>query len=240
MGKVDYGIDAPGVIRNLLLIGSLLVLIALFLPPDWFPPLSEIISGGVLMPGLCMILVGSLMVLYAKYGKFRQRDRMLGLYPWKGDEMVLDVGTGLGLLMIGVAKRLTKGKAYGIDVFNKQDLSGNNVARLKSNIALEGVQANTIIREENIIHTEFADEFFDVVISNLCLHNIYNKKARGQACQEIFRLLKPGGKAIISDFKHTREYVSAFKNAGMKVHRTGTYLLDTFPPLTIIVAEKSR
>lgn len=35
---------------------------------------------------------------------------------WLEDESVLGVGTGLGLLMIGAAKKLTTGKSYGIDI----------------------------------------------------------------------------------------------------------------------------
>ena len=45
------------------------------------------------------------MLVYSKWGKFRHRDRMLNMIAWRGDEHVLDVGTGRGLLIIGAAKR---------------------------------------------------------------------------------------------------------------------------------------
>lgn len=239
MKKINYGVDAPVVIRNLLVIGVLLLLIAFFLPADLFPPISGIIASSTFLPGVCLVIAGLLMLLYARYGKFRQRDRILAQYSWKGDETVLDVGTGLGLLMIGAAKKLNTGKAYGIDIFNSYDLSGNTLEQLKTNIELEHVGANTVIQEQNIKHTDFQDAFFDVIVSNLCLHNIYEKEGRKEACREIGRLLKPGGKAIISDFKHTGGYAAWFKEMGMQVHKAGTYFLDTFPPLTIIVAEKN-
>ena len=44
----------------------------------------------------------------------------------KGEEKVLDVGCGRGLLAIGAAKRLKAGKVTGIDVWNPEVLSGNS------------------------------------------------------------------------------------------------------------------
>jgi cyclopropane fatty-acyl-phospholipid synthase-like methyltransferase len=43
----------------------------------------------------------------------------------RGDETVLDVGYGRGLHLIGAAKRLTTGKAPGVDIWQAEDLSGN-------------------------------------------------------------------------------------------------------------------
>ncbi len=180
------------------------------------------------------------MLLYSRFGKFRQRERMLNLVAWRGDEIVLDVGTGLGLLMIGAAKRLTTGKSYGIDIFNTYDLSDNSIEQTKINTELENVVNKCTILRGNILENSFNSGTFDVVVSNLCLHNIYNKQDRIRACNEIFRILKPEGKAIISDFKHTGEYRQTFVSCGMKVHKEGTYYFDTFPPLTVIVAKKSE
>ena len=50
------------------------------------------------------------MVLYSKFMKFRHRDKMLGMVNWRGDERVLDVGTGAGLLLVRAAKKLNTGK----------------------------------------------------------------------------------------------------------------------------------
>jgi cyclopropane fatty-acyl-phospholipid synthase-like methyltransferase len=61
------------------------------------------------------------MLLYARWGKFRHRDRMLNMVSWRGGEQVLDVGTGRGLLLIGAARRLSTGKSTGIDVWSAKD-----------------------------------------------------------------------------------------------------------------------
>lgn len=239
MKKLNYGIDAPIVIRNLLLIGFVLLLCSLFLPTDLFPPISILVKNISLFPAISLILAGVLMLAYAKFGKFKHRDRMLNLYEWKGNENVLDVGTGLGLLMIGAAKKLTTGKSIGIDIWNVEDLSNNTLHQTKQNVIVENVIDRTEILSQNILQTSFKDSSFDVVMSNLCLHNIYDKTQRETACKEISRILKDNGVVIISDFKHTKEYQKVFKKVGMIVEKIGTYYLDTFPPLTIIRARKT-
>ncbi|MBS1489466.1 MAG: class I SAM-dependent methyltransferase [Bacteroidetes bacterium] len=237
MKKINYGIDAPQVIRNLLIIGFI-ALVFSFFPPDLSPPVSAFIRYTFLMPGLSLIAAGGLMYGYARWGKSKHRDRLLNLYAWKGNEKVLDVGTGLGLLMIGVAKRLTTGTCYGIDIFNAYDLSDNAIEQTKINAELENVLQKVHILNENILKTSFEDNSFDVVVSNLCLHNIYDSTGRAQACREIVRILKMNGTVILSDFKNMDEYQTTFEQLGMNVRKAGTYFLTTFPPLTVIIATK--
>ena len=54
------------------------------------------------------------MIAYAERCKFQHRDRMVALVQWRGDEHVLDFGTGRGLPLIAAAKRLITGRATGI------------------------------------------------------------------------------------------------------------------------------
>lgn len=237
MKKADYGIDAPGVIRNLFLFGTVLMFIAAILSTGKFPAIT-MFKYTFLAPAVCLILAAVFMMLYSKYGKERHRDRMLCMHQWSGEDKVLDVGTGSGLLMIGVAKKLTSGKSYGIDIFNSADLSENSIEHTRYNVRLEEVEDETELRTENILKTNFAGEFFDVVLSNLCLHNIYDTDGRKRACEEIYRILKPGGVAIISDFKYSKAYKKTFESLGMAVTKRGPYLFDTFPPLSIVKAVK--
>lgn len=219
MKKINYGIDAPKVIRNLLVIGVLLLVFSFFLPNDLLPPISIFLSRSSFVLGLSLIIAGFLMITYAKFGKFKQRERIINFQNWKGDEQVLDVGTGLGLLMIGVAKKLTTGKSFGIDIFNTYDLSDNSIEQTKINAKLENVLQKVEILKENILKTNFKDDNFDVIISNLCLHNLNKKDERRQACKEIYRILKPNGKAIISDYKKTNEYKAMFEKLGMMIKK---------------------
>jgi ubiquinone/menaquinone biosynthesis C-methylase UbiE len=146
--------------------------------------------------GIILIL---LMASYVKVEKFRHRDRMLDMLkmaPWRGDEQVLDVGTGRGLLMIGAAKRLSTGKSIGMDIWREQDLSGNTREAAMRNAEIEGVQDKVELRNGDAREMPFPDGSFDCVLSNLCLHNIPSQEGRAAACREIVRVLKPGGVAL--------------------------------------------
>src|ERR1700743_3117455 len=197
--KANYGIDAPNVIRNQFIAGVLFLIVAVAFPRVTIAHVEFLLSPGFLWPAGWFIFFAGLMLLYSLVGKFRHRDRILPKGNWPGAENVLGVGAGRGLLLIGAAKRLTTGHATGIDIWNAEDLSGNGPEGLKANIAMEGVGERTTILSEDAQKMSFADETFDVVLSNLCLHNIYNRSGRAKACSEIARVLRPGGVAVISD-----------------------------------------
>ena len=71
--------------------------------------------------------------------KFRARDALLNAVSWRGDEQVLDVGCGHGLLLIGAAKRLSSGRATGIDIWQDVDQANNSAAATRRNAELESV-----------------------------------------------------------------------------------------------------
>jgi SAM-dependent methyltransferase len=245
MHKADYGIDAPGVIRNLFVIGGLLLLAVVLAPPRVGPfraggtsvtlELRGMFAGGA----ISCLLGGAFMILYAEFGKFRHRDRMLAMIPWTGAENVLDVGTGRGLLAIGAAKRLTTGRVVGLDIWNAADLTGNTADNFLANAELEGVAERVEVRSADVRRMPFPDASFEIVLSNVCLHNIADAKGRAEACREIGRVLRPGGVALISDFRETALYAAAFREADFKVERSGLGLFYNYPPLRIVRAEKA-
>ena len=178
------------------------------------------------------------MLLYSLAGKFRHRDRMLKMIEWKGNETVLDVGTGRGLLMIGAAKNLTTGKSVGIDIWKAEDLSKNKMENTILNAELEGVRDKIEVKNDDATKMSFPDETFDVVMSNLCIHNIYSLDGRRKACSEIVRVLKKGGTGIISDYRHMKEYKKNFEKAGLKTEFYPANYFFTFPPLGILKIKK--
>jgi len=237
MPKPDYGIDAPGVIRNLFLVAAACAAMCWILPAVTAGGIQFILTPMWRNTAIGCAAGGALMLAYSKFMKFQHRDRMLAMVNWRGDERVLDVGTGAGLLLIGAAKRLTTGKATGIDVWSLVDLSGNARERTLRNAEIEGVTEKVEVLDGDATAMQFADGAFDVVVSNLVIHNIPSRGARDKACREIARVLKRGGMAVISDFVNTGEYAKEFAKAGLEVEGR-RWSWGTFPPLRVVVARK--
>lgn len=238
-GRPDYGIDAPAVLRNLFLAGIAGLVLGLAGPQTWTMGSATFVLRPMFLGiGIVFLAEASLYLLYVKYGKLRHRDRMLGLHAWRGDERVLDVGCGRGLLLAGAAKRAPRGAATGVDIWSQQDMGGNSEAATWRNLRLEGVSERCALISGPAQTMPFPDHAFDVVVSNLCLHNIKHKAERERALEQIVRVLRPGGTALISDYKLTGEYQAAFRRAGLDCRRVWGNPLYTFPPLRIVVARK--
>jgi arsenite methyltransferase len=240
--KPDYGIDAPAVMRNFFLIGGVCLLIGLFAPSPLHLGPVKLVSASFLWPAGFLIAEGFLFLLYVKVGKFKHRDFMLSLHTWRGDEQVLDVGCGRGLLLAGAAKRLEAltgtGHATGIDIWSNEDMGGNSAQATQHNLELEGLASRCTLISGPAQEMSFPDATFDVIVSNLCIHNIYDAPTRRAALRQIVRVLKPGGIALISDYKLTGSYASEFASAGLIVEKKRGSLITTFPPLTVVIARK--
>lgn len=244
-----YGLDAPYVILGLLLgaVSTTAIYILSFYSPlvfklfftynifTFFFDLSPHAQYVFCM--IAMLIPAMLMILSSLWGKKRQRDILLNQYPWKGDETVLDVGCGRGLLVIGAAKRLTTGKAYGIDIWSGKDLSGNAKAATRRNCELEAVSEKITLLDADARKMPFEDEMFDVIVSSMVVHNI-DKAGRKKAIDEMIRVCKKGGVILIQDFQCTKEYVQLLQEAGLKkVSISGLYW-NIFPPVKIVNAHK--
>lgn len=239
MAKPDYGIDAPKVLRNFFVFGTLALVLALVLPKTLHLGAIDLKARLTFgwMAGF-LLFEGFLYLLYVKVGKFGHRDFILGMHSWRGDEQVLDVGCGRGLLLAGAARKLATGHATGIDIWSNEDMGGNSESATLHNLELEGVVSRCTLVSQGAQAMPFADASFDVVVSNLCLHNLYDRPTRKKALLEIVRVLKPDGVALISDYKLTGEYAAAFTKAGLNVERKWGSILTTFPPLLVVIARK--
>lgn len=236
-GKPDYGTDGnPRIIVASVIVVALIDFL-LFLGASL---ILRILAYLVLALGVFVLYHALWWLPYVRFGKLRHRDALLSLVDWRGDESVLDIGTGRGLLLIGAAKKLRDGKAIGIDIWRKQDMVGNSPEGALLNARLEGVSEKVEVRDEDIRNTSFQSGSFDVVLSNLCLHNISGRSERDKACLEIVRVLKPGGVAVISDGFHTKDYRQVFRKEGMEAEIHKAKFLPKSLWLHAVVARKKR
>jgi arsenite methyltransferase len=235
--RPDYGVDAPGVVRGLALIGIATLAVA-GIDIGWLG--IRWLAIVLAVTGVAFLISSALTLRNALYGKFRHRDRILGRVDWRGHERVLDVGTGRGLLLVGAIKRQTAGRGTGLDIWSKKDLSENSIDRTMTNLAAEGVAARCELVTAPAQEMPFPEGSFDVVVSNLCLHNIRGSATRAEACREIARVLKAGGIAVISDLMFVNRHAETFREVGMTAEIDGPYLWDAFPPQKILVARKPQ
>ncbi len=239
--RADYGLDAPPVVRNLTVAGVVsiaagLTLYFLFVPTQATLATVLLICG--LVSGACFLIPVGLLVWSSRVGKLYVRERLIDSLDLRGDETVLDVGCGRGLLLIAAARRLTRGKAVGIDLWRSVDQSGNRPEVTLANARAEGVAERVVIKTGDMRELPYPDGSMDVVISSLAIHNIPDPEGRARAVREIARVLKPNGRVALLDMECTAEYVRTLREAGWHTVEAGSPSYLMFPPVRIVRGTK--
>lgn len=219
MALVDYGIDAPKEQQNFMWRGATFFAIGLgmfLMNRREYPGPAGAMFVVLGLIGLVFLALAGAWYWTSKNGKLKLRDDIIESLDLKGDEKVLDVGCGRGLLLIGAAKKLTsgKGRATGVDVWT-DDLSKNSAEATLANVKAEGLSADKVkIQTADATSLPFDEASFDVVVSGLCLHNIPTPEGRLKAVSEIYRVTKAGGKIAIFDLFRASEYTAALRQLG--------------------------
>ena len=153
-----------------------------------------------------MLAQASVYVHTTVRGKLRVWERELDRLGLRGHERLLDLGCGRGAVLVAAARRLPRGKAVGIDLWRSQDQSGNDPAATRRNAEAAGVGDRIELCTADMTALPFPEASFDIVTSALAVHNVPTAEGRRRALGEATRVLRPGGRLPLADFRHINEY----------------------------------
>ena len=154
----------------------------------------------------------------------------------KAGETVLDLGSGAGFDCFLASNKVgPEGRVIGVDMTEEM------VARARDN-ASKGGYKNVEFRQGEIENLPVEDSTIDVIISNCVINLVPNKD---KAFKEAFRVLKPGGRLMVSDIVLLKKlpdfvkdsieaYVGCIAGAATKDRYLGAIKSAGFGDVTVI------
>ncbi len=163
-------------------------------------------------------LMCALMGLGARFA-----ERVVGAVQIPATIRVLDAGCGTGRLARVIKAGRPASEVIGLDA----DLRILSIARQKA------AQRDLDVKffEGSIERMPFPDGSFDLVYSVLVLHHL-PEEIKAKACREMFRVLRPGGWAIIADFAPPHGWAATAVASVMRwFERTADNFAGRIPPV---------
>ena len=108
---------------------------------------------------------------------------------------VLDAGTGPGTLARELARSLPGLQVYGID------LSEDMIGLARAHARREQLEERVHFESGDVARLPYPDQSFDAVVSTLSMHHWFEL---GQPLRELYRVLRPGGRVWIYDFRFVK------------------------------------
>jgi SAM-dependent methyltransferase len=147
-------------------------------------------------------------------GKFVVWSRELEALGLGGQARVVDLGCGRGAVLMAAAQRLDGGRALGVDLWRDIDQYGNREATARANAERARVSDRVDLMTADMRALPLPDGCADVVLSSAALHSIPALEDRHLAVREAYRVLAPGGRLRIADFRNAHYYAEVLRRAG--------------------------
>jgi SAM-dependent methyltransferase len=220
-----FGIDAPPVIAVFAGIAVLGIVLAV-LPVPVTPIPFLVIGIGTVALMLHSSLRGKIVVGRAVLDRVGVRD----------GETVLDLGCGSGLMLLGAVSRGSAVTGIGVDLWRTVDQAGSDPETCLDNARRLGVDGRIKLLDADMSTLPLPRDSVDLVTACLAIHNIHDQDARRRTLAEAARVLRPGGRLAIIDFRRTGEYRRSALDAGFVDVRRSGYSLLMYPPVRVVTA----
>ena len=240
----NYGVDTPMVPAVQSFIAIMLIQIGLQQVRN-----SEDQGWWAIGSGVILLAIALTYLHATRRGKFRAWSRTLGAMQLKGDEQVLDLGTGRGSVATLAAARVPLGKVVGVDTWTQRSRIGGNRKGDPENVIaarnadLEGVKVEFKLGDMRDLG--LPGNQFDLVVSNLGIGALNRAEERQTAVDEAVRVLKPGGRLAIADTNYIPQVAKRLTDLGMQDVKTQSLGWETWyggpwRPTKLVSARKPR
>lgn len=142
---------------------------------------------------------------------------MVELAKLRGDETVLDAGCGAGHTALAFASRAARVTAL--------DFTPDMLRQVEA-LALERGVTNVVTQRGDVEDLPFADRTFDLVVSRYSAHHWPHPQ---RALAEFHRVLRPGGRVVLSDVVGFDDYTCDTYLNAIEVLRDPSHVRDYTP-----------